>query len=196
MGAFLSGLGFEGSDTFLSTLQGEPLLAAGTTPITQVFVTLTEDKWPWTRNLLVVWWYWGHNSFDSWKYIALYLSLQTLLSLTSFGFLLQDLVSFSVKDGKRHLRINQGFSYFKANHSKLKENIIIHMCIHTYILKGLLSSRNSQMKTLTVVVNSILTILTFFGTQASMMPGQGFSSVTSAVCCESLHRSWRSLKKH
>lgn len=44
MGAFLSGLGFEGSDTFLSTLQGEPLLAAGTTPITQVFVTLTEDK--------------------------------------------------------------------------------------------------------------------------------------------------------
>lgn len=80
-------------------------------------------------------------------YIALYFSLQTLLSLTSFGFLLQDLVSFSVKDGKRHLRINQGFSYFKANHSKLKENIIIHMCIHTYILKGLLSSRNSQMKT-------------------------------------------------
>lgn len=39
MGAFLSGLGFEGSDTFLSILQAEPLLAAGATPIVQVFVT-------------------------------------------------------------------------------------------------------------------------------------------------------------
>ncbi|XP_063320006.1 transmembrane and coiled-coil domain-containing protein 4 isoform X1 [Pelmatolapia mariae] len=41
MGAFLSGLGFEGSDTFLSTLQGEPLLAAGTTPITQDLVSFS-----------------------------------------------------------------------------------------------------------------------------------------------------------
>lgn len=36
MGAFLAGLGFEGSDTFLSILQAEPLLSAGATPITQV----------------------------------------------------------------------------------------------------------------------------------------------------------------
>lgn len=40
MGAFLSGQGFEGSDTFLSILQAEPLLAAGSTPIIQVLVTL------------------------------------------------------------------------------------------------------------------------------------------------------------
>lgn len=38
MAAFLSGLGFEGSDTFRSILQAEPLLAAGPTPIMQVFV--------------------------------------------------------------------------------------------------------------------------------------------------------------
>lgn len=44
MGAFLSGLGFEGSDTFLSILQAEMLLAAGATPIIKVFVTLMEDK--------------------------------------------------------------------------------------------------------------------------------------------------------
>lgn len=43
MGAFLSGLGFEGSDTFLSILQAEPLLAAGAIPIIQVFVSLTEQ---------------------------------------------------------------------------------------------------------------------------------------------------------
>ena len=43
MGAFLSGLGFEGSDTFLSILQAEPLLATGAAPIVQVCVTLTED---------------------------------------------------------------------------------------------------------------------------------------------------------
>lgn len=36
MGAFLSGLGFEGSDTFLSILEAEPLLASGSTPIIQV----------------------------------------------------------------------------------------------------------------------------------------------------------------
>lgn len=36
MGAFLSGLGFEGSDTFLSILQAEPLLDAGATPIIKV----------------------------------------------------------------------------------------------------------------------------------------------------------------
>lgn len=36
MGAFLSGLGFEGSDTFLSILQAEQLLAAGATPIIKV----------------------------------------------------------------------------------------------------------------------------------------------------------------
>lgn len=40
MGAFLSGLGFEGSDTFLSILQAEPLLASGATPIIQVLLTL------------------------------------------------------------------------------------------------------------------------------------------------------------
>lgn len=45
MGAFLSGLGFEGSDTFLSILQAETLLAAGATPIIKVFVTLVEDKY-------------------------------------------------------------------------------------------------------------------------------------------------------
>lgn len=44
MGAFLSGLGFEGSDTFLSILQAEPLLAAESTPIVKVFVTVIEDK--------------------------------------------------------------------------------------------------------------------------------------------------------
>lgn len=37
MGAFLSGLGFEGSDTFLSILQAERMLAAGATPIIKVF---------------------------------------------------------------------------------------------------------------------------------------------------------------
>ncbi|XP_070766652.1 transmembrane and coiled-coil domain-containing protein 4 [Enoplosus armatus] len=41
MGAFLSGLGFEGSDTFLSTLQAEPLLAAGATPIVQDLVSFS-----------------------------------------------------------------------------------------------------------------------------------------------------------
>ncbi|XP_045913388.1 transmembrane and coiled-coil domain-containing protein 4 [Micropterus dolomieu] len=41
MGAFLSGLGFEGSDTFLSTLQAEPLLAAGATPIIQDLVSFS-----------------------------------------------------------------------------------------------------------------------------------------------------------
>lgn len=44
MGAFLSGLGFEGSDTFLSTLLAEPLLAAGATPIMQVFISITEHE--------------------------------------------------------------------------------------------------------------------------------------------------------
>lgn len=43
MGAFLSGLGSEGSDNFLSILQAEPLLAAGATPIVQVFVTLRQS---------------------------------------------------------------------------------------------------------------------------------------------------------
>lgn len=47
MGAFLSGLGFEGSDTFLSILQAEPLLAAGATPIIKVLVTLIEDEMTW-----------------------------------------------------------------------------------------------------------------------------------------------------
>ncbi|XP_044067143.1 transmembrane and coiled-coil domain-containing protein 4 [Siniperca chuatsi] len=41
MGAFLSGLGFEGSDTFLSTLQAETLLAAGATPIIQDLVSFS-----------------------------------------------------------------------------------------------------------------------------------------------------------
>uniref|UniRef100_A0A671Y1T8 Transmembrane and coiled-coil domains 4 n=1 Tax=Sparus aurata TaxID=8175 RepID=A0A671Y1T8_SPAAU len=41
MGAFLSGLGFEGCDTFLSILQADPLLAAGATPIIQVLVYLS-----------------------------------------------------------------------------------------------------------------------------------------------------------
>ncbi|XP_076015403.1 transmembrane and coiled-coil domain-containing protein 4 [Genypterus blacodes] len=41
MGAFLSGLGFEGSDTFLSILQAEPLLAAGATPIVQDLVSFS-----------------------------------------------------------------------------------------------------------------------------------------------------------
>ncbi|XP_029292333.1 transmembrane and coiled-coil domain-containing protein 4 [Cottoperca gobio] len=41
MGAFLSGLGFEGSDTFLSTLQAEPLLASGATPIVQDLVSFS-----------------------------------------------------------------------------------------------------------------------------------------------------------
>ncbi|XP_061592807.1 transmembrane and coiled-coil domain-containing protein 4 isoform X2 [Cololabis saira] len=41
MGAFLSGLGFEGSDTFLSTLQADPLLVAGSTPIIQDLVTFS-----------------------------------------------------------------------------------------------------------------------------------------------------------
>lgn len=39
MGAFLSGLGFEGSDTFLSILHAEQLLAAGATPIIKVSVS-------------------------------------------------------------------------------------------------------------------------------------------------------------
>ncbi|XP_032376737.1 transmembrane and coiled-coil domain-containing protein 4 [Etheostoma spectabile] len=41
MGAFLSGLGFEGSDTFLSILQAEPLLASGATPIIQDLVSFS-----------------------------------------------------------------------------------------------------------------------------------------------------------
>ncbi|XP_060930721.1 transmembrane and coiled-coil domain-containing protein 4 [Limanda limanda] len=41
MGAFLSGLGFEGSDTFISTLQAEPLLATGATPIIQDLVSFS-----------------------------------------------------------------------------------------------------------------------------------------------------------
>ncbi|XP_035983696.1 transmembrane and coiled-coil domain-containing protein 4-like [Fundulus heteroclitus] len=41
MGAFLSGLGFEGTDTFLSILQADPLVAAGATPIIQDLVTLS-----------------------------------------------------------------------------------------------------------------------------------------------------------
>lgn len=41
MGAFLSGLGCEGSDTFLSILQAEPLLAAGATSIIQDLVSFS-----------------------------------------------------------------------------------------------------------------------------------------------------------
>ncbi|XP_072223344.1 transmembrane and coiled-coil domain-containing protein 4 [Leuresthes tenuis] len=41
MGAFLSGLGFEGSDTFLSILQADPLLATGATPIIQDLVSFS-----------------------------------------------------------------------------------------------------------------------------------------------------------
>ncbi|XP_008289637.1 transmembrane and coiled-coil domain-containing protein 4 [Stegastes partitus] len=41
MGAFLSGLGFEGSDTFLSILQADPLLAVGATPIIQDLVSFS-----------------------------------------------------------------------------------------------------------------------------------------------------------
>ncbi|XP_037136848.1 transmembrane and coiled-coil domain-containing protein 4 [Syngnathus acus] len=41
MGAFLSGLGFEGSDTFLSILQAESLLAEGTMPIIQDLVSFS-----------------------------------------------------------------------------------------------------------------------------------------------------------
>ncbi|XP_024915260.1 transmembrane and coiled-coil domain-containing protein 4 isoform X3 [Cynoglossus semilaevis] len=41
MAAFLSGLGFEGSDTFRSILQAEPLLAAGPTPIMQDLVSFS-----------------------------------------------------------------------------------------------------------------------------------------------------------
>ncbi|XP_037629598.1 transmembrane and coiled-coil domain-containing protein 4 [Sebastes umbrosus] len=41
MGAFLSGLGFEGSDTFLSILEAEPLLASGSTPIIQDLVSFS-----------------------------------------------------------------------------------------------------------------------------------------------------------
>ncbi|XP_046896416.1 transmembrane and coiled-coil domain-containing protein 4 isoform X2 [Hypomesus transpacificus] len=41
MGAFLAGLGFEGSDTFLSILQAEPLLSAGATLITQDLVSFS-----------------------------------------------------------------------------------------------------------------------------------------------------------
>ncbi|XP_048098024.1 LOW QUALITY PROTEIN: transmembrane and coiled-coil domain-containing protein 4 [Alosa alosa] len=41
MGAFLSGLGFEGSDTFLSILQEEPLLSTGALPITQDLVSFS-----------------------------------------------------------------------------------------------------------------------------------------------------------
>ncbi|KAM9855775.1 transmembrane and coiled-coil domain-containing protein 4 [Aulostomus maculatus] len=41
MGAFLSGLGFEGSDTFLSILQAEPLLDAGATALIQDLVSFS-----------------------------------------------------------------------------------------------------------------------------------------------------------
>lgn len=44
MGAFLSGLGFEGSDTFLSILQAEPLLAVGATAIIKVFRTVLDEE--------------------------------------------------------------------------------------------------------------------------------------------------------
>lgn len=46
MGAFLSGLGFEGTDTFLSILQAEQLLAAGATPIIKVSVSNFGGKNP------------------------------------------------------------------------------------------------------------------------------------------------------
>ncbi|XP_054904416.1 transmembrane and coiled-coil domain-containing protein 4 [Poeciliopsis prolifica] len=41
MGAFLSGLGYEGTDTFLSILQADLLVAAGATPIIQDLVSLS-----------------------------------------------------------------------------------------------------------------------------------------------------------
>ncbi|XP_077465333.1 transmembrane and coiled-coil domain-containing protein 4 isoform X1 [Stigmatopora argus] len=41
MGAFLSGLGIEGSDTFLSILRAEPLMATGATPIIQDLVSFS-----------------------------------------------------------------------------------------------------------------------------------------------------------
>nr|XP_057941427.1 transmembrane and coiled-coil domain-containing protein 4 [Doryrhamphus excisus] len=41
MGAFLSGVGFEGSDTFMSILQAEPLMAAGAFPIIQDLVSFS-----------------------------------------------------------------------------------------------------------------------------------------------------------
>ncbi|XP_030625581.1 transmembrane and coiled-coil domain-containing protein 4 [Chanos chanos] len=41
MGAFLSGLGFEGSDTFLSILQSESLLSAGALPVMQDLVSFS-----------------------------------------------------------------------------------------------------------------------------------------------------------
>ncbi|XP_061528008.1 LOW QUALITY PROTEIN: transmembrane and coiled-coil domain-containing protein 4 [Phycodurus eques] len=41
MGAFLSGLGFEGSDTFLSILQAEQLMATGAVPIIQDLVSFS-----------------------------------------------------------------------------------------------------------------------------------------------------------
>ncbi|XP_057683755.1 transmembrane and coiled-coil domain-containing protein 4 [Corythoichthys intestinalis] len=41
MGAFLSGLGFEGSDTFLSILRAEPLMATGAIPIIQDLVSFS-----------------------------------------------------------------------------------------------------------------------------------------------------------
>lgn len=46
MGAFLSGLGFEGSDTFLSILQEEPLLTTGALPIIQVTHALQSSAAP------------------------------------------------------------------------------------------------------------------------------------------------------
>lgn len=60
MGAFLSGLGFEGSDTFLSILQAEPLLAAGSTPIVKVLVALIEDI-----NLYI--WHEGKKAWFMWQ---------------------------------------------------------------------------------------------------------------------------------
>ncbi|XP_054651012.1 transmembrane and coiled-coil domain-containing protein 4 isoform X2 [Dunckerocampus dactyliophorus] len=41
MGAFLSGVGFEGTDTFMSILQAEPLMAAGAFPIIQDLVSFS-----------------------------------------------------------------------------------------------------------------------------------------------------------
>uniref|UniRef100_A0A3B5LF54 Uncharacterized protein n=1 Tax=Xiphophorus couchianus TaxID=32473 RepID=A0A3B5LF54_9TELE len=54
MGAFLSGLGSEGTDTFLSILQADPLVAAGATPIIQDLVSLSvKDQYDARARVLI-----------------------------------------------------------------------------------------------------------------------------------------------
>lgn len=102
MGAFLSGLGFEGSDTFLSILQAEQLLAAGATPI--IKVSRLDNNFAKQQSHL---------------YFILYICTLAITVLRLC--ILQDLVSFSVKDGK-NMRFSNAFPF--VDRCTLKVNLL------------------------------------------------------------------------